>query len=217
MGPLVDNSTSMPHARALAKKGSRRPRARSVEWALELWHPPSTAAASTTARGDSMLTTDRHTAVALMMVAGVALLLGGCSLLPHDDGPVRDTKGHITATVKADVTELVAGDCFTFQGHDRGSKPVTALPCARQHDFRVIQTGAATPAHIAKDGSLQNLMSVTCKKAFATFVATAKGDAKPELQFLVYSANDDDSNAKKDTRQHFSCIATEPQVAAAKG
>ena len=115
------------------------------------------------------------------------------------------------------MTELVAGDCFSFQGSDRGSKPVTATPCAKPHDFRVIQVGAATPAQIAKDGSLQNTMSVACKKAFGTFAATIKGDPAPELQFLVYTGDQTDSNGKKDTRQHFSCISTDPVVTAAKG
>lgn len=158
---------------------------------------------------------DRMTMIAA--VVGITLLLGGCSLLPHDSGPVRNAKGDITATVKADVTELVAGDCFSFQGNDRGAKPVTAIPCAKPHSFRVIQVGAATPEQIAKDGSLQNTMSVSCKKAFSAFTAAIKANTAPELQFLVYSADQSDSNAKKDTRQHFSCIATDPAVTAAKG
>jgi hypothetical protein len=154
------------------------------------------------------------------MVVGLALLLSGCALLPHDSGPSREADGHITDTVKVGVTELVAGDCFSFQGSDRGAKPVIATPCAKPHDFRIIQLGAATPAQIAKDGSLQNLMSVTCKKAFTAFASTSKAETAPELQFLVYAPNTSeskDSKAKKDTKQHFSCIATDPTVSAAKG
>jgi hypothetical protein len=153
-------------------------------------------------------------------VVATALLLSGCALLPHDSGPSRDAGGHITDTVKVGVTELVAGDCFSFQGNDRGAKPVTATPCAKPHDSRIIQLGAATPAQIAKDGSLQNFMSVACKKAFETFATTVKSGTTPELQFLVYTPNTSeskDSKAKKDTKQHFSCISTDPTVSAAKG
>ena len=167
-----------------------------------------------------MTTTARRTA-ATAIVTGLAILLSGCSLLATDTGPTRNASGQITASAKADVTELVAGDCFSFAGADRGSKPVTVIPCATPHGFRIIQTGAATPAQVTKDGSLQNVMSVACKKAFGAFTATVKGDTHPELQFLVYSATDTNSgtgsNAKKDTRQHYSCIANESAVTAAKG
>ncbi len=167
-----------------------------------------------------MTITARRTA-ASAIVATLVILLSGCSLLATDTGPTRNAAGQITASAKVDVTDLLAGDCFSSADKDFGSAPVTAVPCAKPHTFRVIQTGAATPAQIAKDGSLQNLMSVACKKAFGTFAATVKGDTRPELQFLVYSASDPDSgagsNAKKDTRQHYTCIANEPAVSTAKG
>jgi len=163
-----------------------------------------------------MTTTITHM-TRMAAVVGIALLLSGCSLLPHDSGPSRDADGHITATVKVGVTELVAGDCFSFQGSDRGAKPVTATPCAKPHDFRIIQLGAATPAQVAKDGSLQNFMSVACKDAFTKFSSTSKAETKPELQFLVYAQSTSTSSKKKDTRQHFSCISTDPTVSAAKG
>lgn len=154
---------------------------------------------------------------ATVIVAGLAILLSGCSLLHQDTGPTRNAAGQITASATVDVTTLVAGDCFRSADKDFGTKPVTAVPCAKSHDFRVIQTGAATAAQIAKDGSLQNTMSVACKKAFGTFAATVKSGTAPELQFLVYSADNSNSKAKKDTRQHFSCIANEPAISTAKG
>lgn len=167
------------------------------------------------------MTISARRAAATSIVTALVILLSGCSLLASDPGPVRNTAGQITASATVDVTELLAGDCFRTTSKDFGSAPVTAVPCTKPHTFRVIQTGAATKAQIAQDGSLQNHMSIACKKAFAAFADTVKGDVRPELQFLVYSASDassgTDSSATKDTRQHFSCIADEPTVSTAKG
>ena len=124
------------------------------------------------------ITARRMTATAI--ASGLAILLSGCSLLHQDTGPTRNAAGQITASATVDVTTLVAGDCFRSADKDFGTKPVTAVPCAKSHDFRVIQTGAATAAQIAKDVTGSNAEIVDrkgtgpknqfdCAKAIAFF------------------------------------------------
>ncbi len=147
-------------------------------------------------------------ATALTAMAGVSILLAGCSLL--NPGPPRDDNGRVTAATTISARDLLKGDCFSFNSAD-GSvvAEVTVTPCVNAHDYLVIAQGTLTPAQIASASSLQDAVSSSCAEPFAEFKAAVKSETRPEQQFLVFPESDEE-----DSDQNYSCISTDPDQAA---
>jgi hypothetical protein len=164
-----------------------------------------------------MSTLSRATA-ALGLAVSLGILLGGCALL--ESGPGRDDTGRVTGTAEIPASELLTGDCFRFDGADRGAKPVTVTPCGRAHEFRAIQRSSVSAAEVTKAGSLQDAMSVLCRKAFAEYRQDRPENTDAQLQFLVFSAPESssperpDSSSSSSSKQRFTCITSEGPIAA---
>lgn len=142
----------------------------------------------------------------LMVVStiGVALLLGGCSLL--NPGAPRDSEGRVTENTVISARDLLDGDCFTFNSADGGVVgEVTVMPCTESHAYIIIGHGKLSPATVSSAGSLQNAVSAACKTDFDTFKAAVKGDTKPKQEFMVFAETD-----KPASDQLYSCISTDP-------
>lgn len=146
-------------------------------------------------------------ATALTAMAGVSILLAGCSLL--NPGPPRDENGRVTEATTISARDLLKGDCFSFNSAD-GSvvAEVTVMPCINAHDYLVIAQGSLTPAQVTASSSLQDAVSSACAGPFAEFKAGVKSETRPEQQFLVFPEDD-----KEDANQNYSCISTDPDQA----
>lgn len=137
-------------------------------------------------------------------------LLSGCSLLDalYDEGPPRDEQGAVTEEKVVPATTLRVGDCFSFLA-DGTLANVTAIPCASEHTYVVIEQGELTAAEVDRAGGMQNAVSAACGPAFDTFKASATPGMKPELEFLVANLEHDGQ-----TWSAYSCVATDGSVSA---
>ena len=146
----------------------------------------------------------RKTSLTVILALGLALFLGGCSLL--NAGTPRGSDGRVTESTVISASDLVEGDCFTFNSADGGVvDEVTAMPCAEPHEYIIIGHGKLSAATVASAGSLQNAVSVACKPNFETFKAAIKGGIRPKQEFMVFPETDEPGSD-----QFYSCMATDP-------
>jgi len=137
------------------------------------------------------------------IVATLALLTG-CSLF---GGVARGDDGQVTESSDIAAADLLTGDCFSYIGEGTDLSKVTIIPCADDHNFKVIDQGTVLASDAEAAGGLQNAVSAACNESYAAFKAALPDGARTQQSFLVSSTKVDDKEASA-----YSCVAIDPKI-----
>jgi hypothetical protein len=123
--------------------------------------------------------------IALLVVAGAAMLLSGCSVLGQfNNSTPRDASGTPTAeNTHADVFSIQVGDCLDDASSTGTVTTAPIVPCSEPHDSEAYKSIKMTDGAFPGPDAVKTQAEEGCAKAFPDFIGISYNDSNLSISY----------------------------------
>ena len=141
----------------------------------------------------------RTRAIAILVIAGAALALSGCSLLGNlSNAAPRDASGTPTAgNSDADVFSIKVGDCLDDASSTGTVTTAPITPCTKPHDSEAYKSVQMTDGSFPGDDAVTTQANEACADAFPAFIGIPYDDSDLSISYY-FPTKDSWSNGDRE-------------------